>query len=109
MDSKEIGLLDKYTAKKRDIDFGDAIYKVEITSRINQTYWDKVTVAFMMKDSDAPIEKYSEINEKERSFFAYNMNGTEYNATCLCSPNSRSVMFAHKMGDEVYFWFGSQK
>ena len=109
MDSKEIGLLDKYTAKKRDIDFGDAIYKVEITSRINQTYWDKVTVAFMMKDSDAPIEKYSEINEKERSFFAYNMNGTEYNATCLCSPNSRSVMFDHKMGDEVYFWFGSQK
>ena len=109
MDSKEIGILDKYTGKKRDIDFGDAIYKVEITSRLNQSNWENITLAFVMKDSDAPIENYAEINEQERSFFGYNMNGTEFNATCLCSQNSRSVMFKYKVGDEVYFWFGSQK
>jgi hypothetical protein len=62
-----------------------------------------------MKDGDGPIGEYAEINESEHSMFAYNMNGDDYNATCLCSPNSRSVMFTYKPGDEVYFWFGSQK
>ena len=109
MDSKEIGLIDKYTSKKRDIDFGDAIYTVKITSKLNQKTWEDVTLAFMMKDSDAPIENLVAINEQERSFFAYNMNGENYNATCLCSPNSNSVMFNYKVGDEVYFWFGTQK
>lgn len=109
MDSKEIGLIDKYTAKKRDIDFGDAIYKAEFSPNINQKEWKKVTVAFKMTDSNEPIGEYAEINEAERSFFGYNLNGTAYNATCLCSPNSRSVMFDYNVGDEVYFWFGSQK
>ena len=109
MDNQEIGLIDKYTGKKRDIDFGDAIYKVEITAKINQTAWEEVSLAFAMKDSDEPIGEYAEMNEQERSFFAYNMNGKEFNATCLCSPNSRSVIFDYKVGDEVYFWFGSQK
>ena len=109
MDSQEIGLIDKYTGKKRDIDFGDAIYTVRITKKINQSAWKDVTLAFMMKDSDDPIESYAEMNEQERGFFAYNMNGKEFNATCLCSPNSRSVMFHYNVGDEVYFWFGSQK
>lgn len=109
MDSKEIGLIDKYTGKKRDIDFEGAIYRLEISSGLNQKNWKDVTVAFMMKDSDEPIAEYAEMNEKEHSFFGYNMNGTEFNATCLCSPNSRSVMFTYAPGDEVYFWFGSQK
>lgn len=109
MDSKDMGLIDKYTGKKRDIDFGNEIYKVEISEKVNQTDWEDVTLAFVMKDSNEPIEEYAEINEKERSFFGYNMNGKEFNATCLCSPNSRSVMFDYKVGDDVYFWFGSQK
>ena len=109
MDSKEIGLIDKYTGKKRDIDFEGTIYKAEISSRIVQSYWTDVTLAFMMKESDEPIAEYAEINEKERSFFGYNMNGDQFNATCLCSTNSRSVMFDYKVGDEVYFWFGTQK
>lgn len=109
MDSKEVGLIDKYTGKKRDIDFEGAIYKVEISKQLNQTYWKDVTLAFMMKESDDPIAEYADMNEKERSFFGYNMNGTEFNATCLCSMNSRSVMFDYKVGDEVYFWFGTQK
>ena len=109
MDSQEIGLIDKYTGKKRDIDFGDAIYTVRITKKINQSEWKDITLAFMMKDSDDPIESYAEMNEQERGFFAYNMNGKEFNATCLCSQNSRSVMFHYNVGDEVYFWFGSQK
>ncbi len=109
MDSKEIGFLDQYTAKKRDIDFEGVIYKVGISNKINQKNWKSVGLAFLMKDSDAPIEQYAEMNEKERSFFAYNLNGTEYNATCLCSQNSRSVVFDYNVGDEVYFWFGTQK
>ena len=110
MDSREVGLIDKYTGKKRDIVFeNDTIYKVEISNDINQNYWTDVTLAFMMKESDEPIAEYADINEKERSFFAYNMNGDQFNATCLCSMNSRSVMFDYKVGDEVYFWFGTQK
>ena len=109
MDSKDISLIDQYTAKKRDIDFEGVIYKVEISKKTNQTNWKSVGLSFLMKDSDEPIAQYAEMNEKERSFFGYNMNGTEYNATCLCSKNSRSVVFDYKVDDEVYFWFGTQK
>lgn len=109
MESKDMGLLDKYVSKKREINFEGDIYIFDVSTRVAQSHWKDITVAFIMKDGDGPIGEYAEINESEHSMFAYNMNGDDYNATCLCSPNSRSVMFTYKPGDEVYFWFGSQK
>ena len=38
----------------------------------------------------------------------YDMSGTEFNATCLCSPDSRSRIFTYALDSEVYFWFGTQ-
>ena len=63
-----------------------------------------------MKDSDEDITEYAPLKERQRSFYAYNMNGDFYNATCLCSPNSRAVpfTFGKKDKDAVYFWFGTQ-
>ena len=108
MDSKEMSLLDKYVSKKRQINVDEAIYKLEITD-VNQSFLEEMTVAFRIRESEQPVAEYAEIDESKYGFFVYNMNGSEYNATCLCSPNSRSVMFTYKPGDEVYFWFGSQK
>lgn len=108
MDSKDIDLVEKYTAKKRKIDFEGAIYKIEFSDKIPTQNWEDITVAFVMKDTDEPIAEYAEMNEKSHSFFGYDMNGTEYNATCLCSPNSRSTIFHFRLDSEVYFWFGSQ-
>ncbi len=108
MDSKDIGFFDQYTSKKREIDYENTIYKLELSDELPKQYWDEITVAFVMKDSPDPIGEYAEINEKSHSFFGYDMNGSEYNATCLCSPNSRSVFFTFRHDSEVYFWFGSQ-
>ncbi len=108
MDNQEIGLIDKYTSKKRNIDFGDEIYTVNFSDKVKQYYSDTVTVAFMMKDSNEPIAEYAKMDETTRSFFGYDMSGTDFNATCLCSNNSRSTMFQFKMDAEVYFWFGTQ-
>lgn len=108
MDEKEKSAVDKYVTKKRSIDFENTIYKLEISNKVNHRNWKNVTFAFVMKDSADPITEYASINEKSHSFFAYDMNGSEYNATCLCSPVSRSVMFSYSLDSEVYFWFGSQ-
>ena len=108
LDKQEVGLIDKYTAKKRNIDFGDAIYTAQFSERIQRMEWEDVSISFVMKAYDGPIHEYAEMNEKQHGFFGYDMSGTEFNATCLCTPDSRSNIFTYPLDSEVYFWFGSQ-
>ena len=106
MNSKKMNLMDKYITKKRSITF-EQIYKLEMPS----SYADEAenfTFAFSMRDSEDPIAEYASVNERERSFFAYNLNGDDYNAVCLCSAGSRSTSFTYHKGDEVYVWYGTQ-
>lgn len=107
MNSKNMNLVDKYVTKKRSVQF-ENIYQVKFSEEIAKYSYDAYTLAFVMKDSDEEITEYAEMQERERSFFAYNLNGEDYNATCLCSPNSRSTKFTYNKGDEVYVWFGTQ-
>ena len=81
--------------------------ELEFSQKINRLEWEDLTLAFIMRTSDGPITEYVEMNEKQHAFFAYDMNGGEYNATCLCSQDSRSTLFTFNLDSEVYFWFGS--
>ncbi len=108
MDGKDMNLVDKYVTKKRSINFEQPIYQVELSYNAKSQNYDEYTLAFVMKDSDEEITEYADIKERERSFFGYNMDGDFYNATCLTSPNSRSVKFTYGKKDNAYFWFGTQ-
>ena len=108
MDKQDVSLIDKYTSKKRNIDYEGVIYTLEYSSAIKAMKWKDITLAFIMKTTDEPLTEYAEMNEKQHSFFAYDMNGGGYNATCLCSPGSRSTLLTCDLDAEVYFWFGSQ-
>ncbi len=107
MNSKSMNLVDKYVTKKRSVEF-EKIYQVEFSDEFAKHRYETFTLAFVMKDSDEEITEYAEVQERERSLFAYNLNGEDYNATCLCSPNSRSTKFTYNKGDEVYVWYGTQ-
>ena len=107
MNGKNMNLVDKYVTKKRSVEF-ETIYQVSFSDRIAKRDYASYTLAFVMKDSDEEITEYADVKERERSFFAFNLNGEDYNATCLCSPNSRSTKFTYNKGDEVYVWFGTQ-
>ena len=108
MNKQDIGLVDKYMAKNNNIQFEDTIYKLKFSERILNYNGEYATVAFSMKDSDGAIDEFAKMDETTRSFFVYDMSGTDFNATCLCSLNSRSAMFTFKVDSEVYFWFGTQ-
>lgn len=107
MNTKELGLVDKYITKKRSIEF-EQVYTVKFTNRIINHSIKNYTLAFVMKDSDEDITEYADVKERERSFFAYTIGGGEFNATCLCSQNSRSTKFSFPADSETYFWFGTQ-
>ena len=107
MNSRNMNLVDKYVTKKRSVEF-ETIYQVEFSDKIAKRHYESYILAFAMKDSDEEITEYADVKERERSFFAYNLNGEDYNAICLCSPNSRSTKFTYNTGDEVYVWFGTQ-
>ena len=107
MNGKNMNLVDKYVTKKRSVEF-ETSYQVSVSDRIAKRNYASYTLAFVMKDSDEEITEYADVKERERSFFAFNLNGEDYNATCLCSPNSRSTKFTYNKGDEVYVWFGTQ-
>lgn len=108
MNNKDMNLLDKYVTKKRSVNFENPIYKVKFSPNVIAQHYDDYTLAFVMKDSDEDITEYADIKERQRSFYGYNMDGDFYNATCLTSPNSRSVKFSYGKKDDVYFWFGTQ-
>lgn len=107
MDSRELGIVDKYITKKRSIEF-EQIYTVKFSDRVIDHKIKNYTLAFVMKDSDEDITEYADIKERERSFFAYTIGGSDFNATCLCSQNSRSTKFTFPADSETYFWFGTQ-
>lgn len=107
MNNKELGIVDKYITKKRSIDFQE-LYTVKFSNRIINHSIKNYTLAFVMKDSDEDITEYADIKERERSFFAYTIGGDDFNATCLCSQNSRSTKFSYPADSETYFWFGTQ-
>lgn len=107
MNSKNMNLVDKYVTKKRSIEF-ETIYQVAFSDEIAKRRYENYTLAFAMKDSEEEIAEYADVKERERSFFGYNLNGEDYNATCLCSQNSRSAKFTYHKDDEVYVWFGTQ-
>lgn len=109
MDGREMGLVDKYITKKRSVEFEQPIYRIEFSSDITYHPRDSYTLAFVMKDSEEEIVDYAPVKERERSFFAFDMNGDAFNATCLCSQNSRSTPFTFtRKGSDVYVWFGTQ-
>ncbi|MBQ1555969.1 MAG: hypothetical protein IIZ68_11050 [Clostridia bacterium] len=110
MDTKDMNLMDKYVTKKRSVNFENPVYQVKFSPNVAAQNYDEYKLAFVMKDSDEDITEYAPLKERQRSFYAYNMNGDFYNATCLCSPNSRAVpfTFGKKDKDAVYFWFGTQ-
>ena len=94
-----------YVSCRGDLDVDG---QLEYSSAIKAMKWKDITLAFIMKTTDEPLTEYAEMNEKQHSFFAYDMNGGGYNATCLCSPGSRSTLLTCDLDAEVYFWFGSQ-
>lgn len=107
MNSKELGLVDKYITKKRSIEF-EQIYTVKFSDRVTNHGIKDYTLAFVMKDNEDEIAEYANINERERSFFGYTVGGDEFNAVCLCSQNSRSNKFSFPANSETYFWYGTQ-
>ncbi len=107
MNNRELGLVDKYITKKRSIDF-EQLYTVKFSERVENHGIKDYTLAFVMKDSDEEIVEYADINERKRSFFGYTVGGDEFNATCLCSQNSRSNKFSFAGNSETYFWYGTQ-